>query len=78
MLNGAGDVPARAITDSEHHLERVQRQRRGHAVDRPPAEHHDKWDGADRRYYSEHSMALRFTEPDQEAIPELTASSQNS
>ncbi|MBM7826957.1 transposase-like protein [Microbacterium aurum] len=36
-------------------------------------EQHDEWDGADRRYFSEHSMALLLTEPEEVAIPELTA-----
>ncbi len=39
-------------------------------------EQHDEWDGADRRYFSEHSMTLLNTTEDTEeevAIPELTA-----
>jgi len=36
-------------------------------------EQHDEWDGADRRYFSEHSMAQLLTEPEEVAIPELTA-----
>jgi putative transposase len=36
-------------------------------------EQHDEWDGADRRYFSEHSMALLLTEPEEVATPELTA-----
>lgn len=36
-------------------------------------EQHDEWDGADRRYFSEHSMALLLTKPEEVAIPELTA-----
>jgi putative transposase len=36
-------------------------------------EQHDEWDGADRRYFSEHSMKLLTTEPEEVAIPELTA-----
>ena len=36
-------------------------------------EQHDEWDGADRRYFSEHSMALLLTDPEEVAIPELTA-----
>jgi putative transposase len=36
-------------------------------------EQHDKWDGADRRYFSEHSMKLLLIEPEEVAIPELTA-----
>jgi putative transposase len=36
-------------------------------------EQHDEWDGADRRYFSEHSMKLLNTEPEEVAIPELTA-----
>jgi transposase-like protein len=36
-------------------------------------EQHDEWDGADRRYFSEHSMALLTAEPEEVAIPELTA-----
>ncbi|MFC4463009.1 IS256 family transposase, partial [Pseudonocardia nematodicida] len=35
-------------------------------------EQHDEWDGADRRYFSEHSMKL-LTEHEEVAIPELTA-----
>ena len=31
-----------------------------------------RWDGADRRYFSEHSMKL-LTEHEEVAIPELTA-----
>ncbi len=39
-------------------------------------EQHDEWDGADRRYFSEHSMTLLNTTEDTEeevAIPELSA-----
>jgi len=36
-------------------------------------EQHDEWDGADRRYFSEHSMKLLLVEPEEVAIPELTA-----
>lgn len=36
-------------------------------------EQHDEWDGADRRYFSEHSMALLLAEHEEVAIPELTA-----
>ena len=36
-------------------------------------EQHDEWDGADRRYFSEHSMKLLTTEHEEVAIPELTA-----
>lgn len=36
-------------------------------------EQHDEWDGADRRYFSEHSMALLTVETEEVAIPELTA-----
>ena len=36
-------------------------------------EQHDEWDGADRRYFSEHSMKLLTTETEEVAIPELTA-----
>ena len=36
-------------------------------------EQHDEWDGADRRYFSEHSMALLLAEPEEVAIPELAA-----
>ena len=36
-------------------------------------EQHDEWDGADRRYFSEHSMALLLAEPEEVSIPELTA-----
>ena len=36
-------------------------------------EQHDEWDGADRRYFSEHSMALLLAEHEEAAIPELTA-----
>jgi putative transposase len=39
-------------------------------------EQHDEWDGADRRYFSEHSMTLLNATEDTEeevAIPELTA-----
>jgi putative transposase len=36
-------------------------------------EQHDEWDGADRRYFSEHSMK-QLTQPNEEvAIPEITA-----
>ncbi|WP_344687851.1 transposase, partial [Microbacterium aurantiacum] len=36
-------------------------------------EQHDEWDGADRRYFSEHSMKLLDTTEEEVAIPELTA-----
>jgi transposase-like protein len=36
-------------------------------------EQHDEWDGADRRYFSDHSMKLLTTETEEVAIPELTA-----
>ncbi len=36
-------------------------------------EQHDDWDGADRRYFSEHSMKLLNVEPEEVAIPELAA-----
>ncbi|WP_173921883.1 IS256 family transposase [Agromyces sp. Marseille-P2726] len=36
-------------------------------------EQHDEWDGADRRYFSEHSMKLLNIEPEEVAIPELAA-----
>lgn len=36
-------------------------------------EQHDEWDGADRRCFSEHSMKLLDAEPEEVAIPELTA-----
>ena len=36
-------------------------------------EQHDEWDGADRRYFSEHSMALLLAETEEVSIPELTA-----
>lgn len=36
-------------------------------------EQHDEWDGADRRYFSEHSMKLLDTTPEEVAIPELAA-----
>ena len=36
-------------------------------------EQHDEWDGADRRYFSEHSMKLLDTETEEVAIPELNA-----
>ncbi|GAA1689442.1 hypothetical protein GCM10009792_07000 [Microcella alkalica] len=36
-------------------------------------EQHDEWDGADRRYFSEHSMKLLDAETEEEAIPDLTA-----
>jgi transposase-like protein len=36
-------------------------------------EQHDEWDGADRRYFSGHSMALLHAEPEEVTIPELTA-----
>ena len=35
-------------------------------------EQHDEWDGADRRYFSEHSMALLLAETKEVNIPELT------
>ncbi len=36
-------------------------------------EQHDEWDGADRRYFSEHSMKLLNTHDEEVAIPELNA-----
>ena len=36
-------------------------------------EQHDEWDGADRRYFSEHSMKLLNIETEEVAIPELAA-----
>jgi len=36
-------------------------------------EQHDEWDGADRRYFSEHSMKALTDEAEEVAIPELTA-----
>ena len=36
-------------------------------------EQHDEWDGADRRYFSEHSMKLLTAETEEVAIPELAA-----
>jgi putative transposase len=36
-------------------------------------EQHDEWDGADRRYFSEHSMKLLDVQPEEVAIPALTA-----
>ncbi len=36
-------------------------------------EQHEEWDGADRRYFSEHSMALLLAETEEVSIPELTA-----
>ena len=36
-------------------------------------EQHDEWDGADRRYFSEHSMKLLNVTEEEVAIPELTA-----
>lgn len=36
-------------------------------------EQHDEWDGADRRYFREHSMALLLAETEEVSIPELTA-----
>ena len=36
-------------------------------------EQHDEWDGADRRYLSEHSMALLHADTEEVSIPELTA-----
>src|SRR6476659_4711782 len=36
-------------------------------------EQHDEWDGADRRYFSEHSMKLLNADTEEVAIPELTA-----
>ena len=36
-------------------------------------EQHDEWDGADRRYFSEHSMKLLDAETKEVAIPELNA-----
>jgi hypothetical protein len=34
---------------------------------------HDEWDGADRRFFSEHSVALLLAEFEKVAIPQLTA-----
>jgi transposase-like protein len=36
-------------------------------------EQHDEWDGADRRYFSEHSMKLLDAAEEEVAIPELNA-----
>ena len=36
-------------------------------------EQHDEWDGADRRYFSEHSMKLLTATDEEVAIPELNA-----
>ena len=36
-------------------------------------EQHDEWDGADRRYFSEHSMKLLTATEEEVAIPELNA-----
>ena len=36
-------------------------------------EQHDEWDGADRRYFSEHSMTLLLTQPEEVPITEITA-----
>ena len=36
-------------------------------------EQHDEWDGADRRYFSEHSMKLLDPHTEEVAIPELAA-----
>lgn len=36
-------------------------------------EQHDEWDGADRRYFSEHSMKLLTANDEEVAIPELNA-----
>jgi putative transposase len=36
-------------------------------------EQHDEWDGADRRYFSEHSMKLLNITEEEVAIPELAA-----
>ncbi|GAA3209643.1 IS256 family transposase [Microbacterium terregens] len=36
-------------------------------------EQHDEWDGADRRYFSEHSMKLLDVTEEEVAIPELAA-----
>jgi transposase-like protein len=36
-------------------------------------EQHDEWDGAERRYFSEHSMTLLNTTDEEVAIPELAA-----
>jgi putative transposase len=36
-------------------------------------EQRDEWDGADRRYFSEHSMKLLNVETKEVAIPELAA-----
>ncbi len=36
-------------------------------------EQHDEWDGADRRYFSEHSMKLLDVTEEEVAIPELNA-----
>ena len=35
-------------------------------------EQHDEWDGADRRYFSDHSMKLLQVDTQEVAIPELT------
>lgn len=36
-------------------------------------EQHDEWNGADRRYFSEHSMKLLTAIDEEVAIPELNA-----
>lgn len=36
-------------------------------------EQHDEWDGAERRYFSEHSMTLLNTTEEEVTIPELAA-----
>lgn len=36
-------------------------------------EQHDEWDGAERRYFSEHSMTLLETTSEEVTIPELAA-----
>jgi hypothetical protein len=36
-------------------------------------EPHDEWDGADRRYFGEHSMTLLKVSEEEVAIPELAA-----
>ena len=34
-------------------------------------EEHDEWDGADRRYFSEHSMKLLTPQPQEVILAEL-------
>src|SRR3546814_20561640 len=43
----------------------------GHVLIEQP----DEWDGADRRYFSEHYMKLLTAETEEVAIPELAAAS---